>query len=68
MRDTSSFAAAMSSGVRGPFFARTTSTCPRLSNAAAKTSPGFPVVSAAAMASRKRTSRLVPYSRVALLL
>ena len=56
MRETSSFAAAMSSGVGGPFFARTSSTRLRLSNEAAKGSPGFPVVSATATILRRRTS------------
>ncbi|KAM6499815.1 hypothetical protein JOM56_005323 [Amanita muscaria] len=59
MREMNSFAAAMSSGVGGPFFARTSCIFSRLSNAAAITSPGLPVVRARAIVSRRRTSRLV---------
>ena len=59
MRDVSSFAAATSSGVGGPFFARTSCICSRLLNTAAKTSLGFPVVRGIVIVSRRRNSRLV---------
>ena len=64
MREMNSFAAAMSSGVGGPFLARTSCTCSHLSNAAAKPSPGFPVVRARAIVSRRHASRLVSRDRL----